>query len=41
MADYIRPNMRREPDVCLIHVGTNDLRSEMSSEKIAESIKQD
>ena len=38
MADYIRPTMRREPDVCLIHVGTNDLRSEMPSEKIADSI---
>ena len=38
MADYIRPTMRREPDICLIHVGTNDLRSEMPSEKIADSI---
>ena len=38
MADYIRPTMRREPDVCVMHVGTNDLRSDMSPEKIAESI---
>ena len=30
--------MRGEPDVCLIHVGTNNLQSETSSEKIAESI---
>ena len=30
--------MLREPDVCLIHVGTNDLGSKMSSKKIAESI---
>ena len=37
-ADYIRPTMRREPHVCLFHVGTNDLRSAMPSEKIAESI---
>ena len=30
--------MRREPELCLLHVGTNDLGSEMSSKKIAESI---
>ena len=39
MADYIRPTMRREPNVCLIYVGTNDLHLEMSSKKMTESIK--
>ena len=40
MADCITPTVRCDTNVVLLHVGTNDLRLEMSSEKkkIAESI---
>ena len=38
MADYIKPTMRRDPDVVVLHVGTNDLRSDSSSKEIAKSV---
>ena len=32
MGDYNKPSMRDEPDYFIVHVGTNDLNSEGSSE---------
>ena len=38
IVDYIKPTMRCNPDVVVLHVGTNDFRSSSSSQEIAESI---
>ena len=38
MDDYKKPSVRDKPDHFIIHVGTNDLNSEMSPKQIAESI---
>ena len=38
MQDYVRSTLRENPDHIIIHVGTNDLASNTSAEKVAESI---
>ena len=38
MDDYKKPSIRDEPDHFIVHVGTDDLNSEVSSKSIAESI---
>ena len=38
MDDYIKPSMRYNPAVVLLHVGTNDLHTNKSSEVIANEI---
>ena len=38
MNDYKKPLMRGEPDHYIVHVGTNDINSEVLSKSIAESI---
>ena len=38
MQDYVRPTLRENPDHIIIHVGTNDLASNTSAEKVTESI---
>ena len=38
MQDYIKPTLKHNPDVILIHVGTNDLRSSKSAQDIANEI---
>ena len=38
LEDYIKPSLKHEPDVIVIHIGTNDLRSNTSSGEIAERI---
>ncbi len=35
MVDYVRPTMRRSPDLIVLHAGTNNLRSEKSAKDIA------
>ena len=36
--DYVKPSVRSSPDHFILHVGTNDLSSDKSSEEIARSI---
>ena len=38
MSDYITPSLKYKPDVIILHCGTNDLRSEKSTEDIATEI---
>ena len=38
MDDYIKPTMKHDPAIILLHVGTNDLHSNKSAEDIAEGI---
>ena len=38
MADYVRPTMKRSPDLILLHAGTNNLRSEEPAKCIAENL---
>ena len=38
MEDYMKPSLRNPPDHFILHVGTNDLSSDKSTHKIAESI---
>ena len=38
MDDYKKPSIRDEPDHFIIHVGTNNLNSEVSPKSISESI---
>ena len=40
MTDYVRPTMKREPALCVLHAGTNDLRSDKTSSAIANDIMQ-
>ena len=40
MSDYIKPSLKYDPDHIIIHVGTNDLRSEKTAVQIAEDIIQ-
>ena len=37
MQDYVRPTLKENPDHIIIHVGTNDLASNTSAEKVTES----
>ena len=38
MRDHIKPSLRKNPDVIVIHVGTNSLRSSASVRDCAEEI---
>ena len=38
MVDYVKPSLKFNPDTFLLHCGSNDLRSDKSSEEIATSI---
>ena len=38
MSDYVRPTIRREPDMIILHAGTNDLRGEKTPDNIASDI---
>ena len=38
MNDYVKPLIRSSPDHFILHIGTNDLSSDKSSEEIAKSI---
>ena len=38
MCDYVRPSLKRNPDLIVLHVGTNNLRSESPAKRIAEDI---
>ena len=38
MNNYVKPSLRSNPDHFILHVGTNDLLSDKSSEEIARSI---
>ena len=38
MEDYIKPSLKNKPDVILLHVGTNNLKSEDIPENIADDI---
>ena len=38
MKDYVRPTLKREPDLLVVHIGTNDLRSELTPNQIAVNI---
>ena len=38
MEDYNKPSIRDEPDHFIVHIGINDLNSDVSSKSIAESI---
>ena len=38
MQDYVRPTIRENPDHIIVHVGTNDLTTNIPPEKVAESV---
>ena len=38
MKDYIKPSLKYDPDAIIIHVGTNDLRTEKEPTQIADEI---
>ena len=38
MADYVRPTMKRSPDLIVLHAGTNNLRDEGPAKRIAENV---
>ena len=38
MQDYVRPTIRENPDHIILHVGKNDLTTNIPTEKVAESI---
>ena len=38
MQDYVRPTIKEIPDHIILHVGTNDLTTNIPTEKVAESI---
>ena len=38
MHDYVKPTIRENPDHIILHVGTNDLSTNIPTEKVAESI---
>ena len=38
MTDYIKPTLKFNPDAIILHIGTNDLRSEKSAEDIGNEI---
>ena len=38
MKDHVRATMRRNPDLIVLHAGTNDLRSEKTANNIASDI---
>ena len=38
MVDYAKPTVRRKPDLIILHAGSNDLRSEKTSDNISSDI---
>jgi len=38
MKDYARPTIRKEPDLIVLHAGSNDLRSNKSAQNIASDV---
>ena len=38
MKDYVKPTLRHNPDLIIVHAGTNNLRTEQTSEQIAEQL---
>ena len=38
MVDYVKPSLRYNPDLLILHTGVNNLRSKESPEVIAEDI---
>ena len=38
MKDYVKPSLKYDPDLIIVHVGTNDLRSEKTPLQIADDI---
>ena len=38
MCDYVKPTMRRNPDLVVLHAGTNDLQSDKLAKHIASDI---
>ena len=38
MKDYVKPTMKYNPDFVILHTGTNDLKSNKSSEEISNDI---
>ena len=38
MIDYARPTIRREPDLIILHAGSNDLRSDKTANNIASDV---
>ena len=38
MKDYVKPSLKYDPDLIIMHVGTNDLRSEKTPLQIADDI---
>ena len=38
MVDYARPTIRKEPDLIVLHVGSNDLRSNKTANNIASDV---
>ena len=38
MVDYVRPTMKRCPDLIVLHAGTNNLRDEGPARQIAENV---
>ena len=38
MKDYVKPTMKYNPDFVILHTGTNDLKSNKSSEEISDDI---
>ena len=38
MKDYIQPTLRKNPDRIIIHIGTNDLKSEITASKLSKNI---
>ena len=38
MVDYVRPTMKRSPDLIVLHAGTNNLRNEEPARVIADKV---
>ena len=38
MKDYVRPTVRHQPDLIILHAGTNDLRNDKSAKNNASNI---
>ena len=38
MWEYIKPTIKRKPDNVILHVGTNDLKKDVTVEEVAENI---
>ena len=38
MSTYVKPTLEEKPDTIILHMGTNDLRSEDEPDKIANDI---